>query len=230
MLSLSPPIGVFHRYDMVEVVRDVRSGAADSPADRTAGWIEASEAAVIPLTEKVASSDTELAAFQAAEAATHVYHYVSFACSFGPAEKTPFDRAWLQVELSAAGRAGTTTAWSMSPRNVWDKAEVSTTANVGAEFKLISTGIEAGISTESKVYFLRAYRERTARPYWEFRATQTSSIDGSHRFHMVTRTSKGAAGRGRLNLSATMRTRKFLMLTRSEAAAAPPAITFDLSE
>lgn len=226
MLTLEPPDRPRHRYSLIEDSRNTRK-AGDQPA-HVRGWIELSEAAIIPLDADLAKTSAELASFYKAEAETHHYHYVSFTCSFGPAEGEPFERAWLEVYLSASGGGTEPVAWSLSPKDAWDDIELSSKANIGAEFELISAGVDVETKQGGKSYFLRAYRERLKNPYWEFRSTDTTRIDGTYRFHMITRALAGTVGIGVLKLSATIMKRKFLILTSEEQANAPPEVTFDL--
>ncbi|MHA7776866.1 hypothetical protein [Roseibium sp. M-1] len=217
-----------HRYQLVEGDRAVRGQSVQERS--LSGWIELSEAAVIPLSAELMKDDAELTSFHRSEAETHSYHYVSFNCSFGPGEKQKFEKAWLEATLASSdGGDISPIAWSMNPKDAWDSVEQSAKASIGAKFELISSGLEASQKADVKSYFLRAYREKQSNPYWEFRSTDTADIDGTYRFHMITRSQKGARGSGSLKLSAVVQKRRYFLLTASEAAEAPPEITFKLS-
>lgn len=228
MLLPEPQKTETHRYQLVESDRAVRGQSVQERSLN--GWIELSEAAVIPLSAELMKDNAELTSFHRSEAETHSYHYVSFNCSFGPGEKQKFEKAWLEATLSGKeGEDPSPIAWSMNPKDAWDDVEQSAKASIGAKFELISSGLEAAQKADVKSYFLRAYREKHSNPYWEFRSTDTADIDGTYRFHMITRSEKGTRGCGTLKLSAMVQKRRYFLLTSSEAAEAPPEITFDLS-
>jgi len=227
MLELpSVSLDVRYSYDLIEEDRVTRSTSADRR--RSKSMVGLSEAFVVPVTPEFAAKDERLQAQIIAEAGTHVFHYVSFACSFEPATNEPFDVAWVQVQF-ASDNGDAPIAYSLEPRALFDKAEISTTAKIGAELQFISAGAEASISQEARSNYLLAHRERHPNPYWELCRTATAEIEGSFVFHIIARSKVGAFGNGELTVSGTISKTQFLILTSREDIQSPPPVSFNLS-
>lgn len=227
MITLATSPGQGERFVLAENSRITRS-AGYSPLHLDS-WIDISKPAVIPLSEELIGNDKELLAFWEAEKSRYRYDYVSLSCSFGPAEGTLFTKAWVEVELTSQESDQKPIAWSMAPEEVIDSAKLTQTDKLGAEFKLLSGEVQQQIEHSSKEWFLRAFRERSAQPYWEFRTTTQSPIAGSWKLSLVTRSPIGAVGTGKLSLRAVVEKRTFLIFRKNQSVEEPASILFDLS-
>jgi hypothetical protein len=226
MLELTAELGQTERFALVEEPRVTRNeGRLPLHLD---GWIEISQPAVIPLTEALIGDDKELAAFWAAEKNKYRYDYVALACSFGPAADQPFTRAWVEVGLTSGGAGEKPIAWSMAPREVIDATKVTQTGKIGAKLEFLSGEVQEQTERQAKEWFLRAFRERTGQPYWEFRHTVQSPIAGSWQLHLVVRSPTGSVGEGRMTLRAVVARRTFLIFRKDQSFGEPASVVFTL--
>lgn len=232
MITLDVDQGISQRFSLAEDSRVTRKGGG-SPL-KIDSWIELASPAVTCLTDQLIGKDHELSAFWAAEKGRYVYHYVSLACSFGPAEGKAFTKAWVECELAGADGSEPPIAWSMAPFEVIDASEVSQTDKLGGDFKLLQGNLNLSVSDEvvvkhpAKEWFLRTNRLRSSRPYWEFRSTVQTPIAGSWKLAMVTRSPAGSVASGRISVRAVVEKRTFLMFRTDEPFSEPSSLTFAL--
>jgi hypothetical protein len=227
MLEIKAELGKTERFSLIEEERDTRN--KERLPLNLDGWIEISKPAVIPLTEALINDDKELAAFWAAEKSNYRYDYVALACSFKPAEGQPFSKAWVEVNLKGAEDDDKPIAWSMFPREITDTAKFTQTGKIGSKFELLSGEVQEQIERSVRDWFLRAFRERTDRPYWEFRTTTQSPLVGSWQLHLVIRTPRTATVDGKITLRAVVEARTFLIFRKDQPFGEPSSLTFKLT-
>jgi len=227
MITLATNLEQKERFVLAENPRVTR-GEGRSPLHLDS-WIEIAQPAVIPLTETLIGSDEELRAFWATEQNRYRYDYVSLSCCFGPAETTIFTKAWMEVELICQDGEEKPVAWSMAPHEIIDSAKLTHTDKLGAEFKLLSGEVQQQVERSYKEWFLRAFRERSAQPYWEFRHTIQSPIAGSWNLALVVRSPVGVESSGKLSLRAVVEKRTFLLFRKNHSFEEPASILFKIA-
>lgn len=228
MIDLATTDGSAQRFDLAPDDRVTRKGAIDPVTAPRSAFIEITEPLVTPITKALVANDAELAAFWESEKRRFRYDYVQFRCTLMPADNMPFEKAWLEVHLeSSAGEKGPI-AYSMHPDKLVIVASLSDSAKLGSDFKLVKSEIQTKTETETEIYFLRAWREQTADPYWAFSRTETTELAGTYRFHLVTRTPAEIGGRGKLTARAVVAKRTFLIFNREKLAGEPASLTFAL--
>ena len=116
----------------------------------------------------------------------------------------------------------------MSPELMADTYKKAESAKLGVDLKLVRAEINGGTVTSGQTWFLRRRNEQTATPYWEFHRTDVSAIDGQFRFHLVTRAVADLPAFGALSARATINQRSFWIFRRSDSAATPASIRFEL--
>ncbi len=193
----------------------------------TSGSIELTPPRVTPITQELTAGDSELAAFSKAEQGEFRYHYVTFCATFLP-DDAGFDTARLGIELGPNHPPDAVTAWSMSPQLLADSKKISATAKLGINFKLFTAEFGGEREIPGQTWFLRRRNEQTAKPYWEFQRTEVSAIDGQFRFHLVTRAVANLPAFGALSAHASINNRSFWIFRRSDPAAKPAKLRFDL--
>jgi hypothetical protein len=219
---------------------DVRSSrgrrfAANAPADAVDGpfgdtpapGVSLSEPLTIPLDEKLAARDLELEAFWNAQAARFAFDYVTFRCEFQPASGEPIENAWIRVQLNGPASAQPPLVWSMTPVLESDQSKLTSSANIGAEFKLLKAGISGEEETQVERWFVRARGEQTDRSFWEFQDNGISRIDGTFRLNLVVRRPLDAEVTGTISGSVTVAKRSFLLF-KSRESRSGSAMTFHL--
>lgn len=160
--------------------------------------------------------DPDLARFLRARA-DRSFALVTLGATFHPNDHT-VTRATVEVSL-AADPAGDppVVAWSLAPRRVTEPVTVTRKITVSADAKIVHIGMELSQERAVQDVFLEAFNELRSDPSWEFTATPTSPIRGSHRLTMVTSASTGSLVTGTVTVSAVLEHRRFgLFSTRSE--------------
>jgi hypothetical protein len=226
MLNLPQGDGSAEQFDLAADPRVVRGAAKSS--DLVASSIELTKPFVTPLTKNLLADDKELAAFWAAEKSRYRYDYVTFRCNFEASERHPFEKAWVEVVLAPDEPDVGPIAWSMAPDEIADVTEFTEKGALSADLKLVKSQRAVEVKEEVKSYFLRARREHTAKPYWEFCATDQSDLTGTFRLHLVTRTPVGLAASGRISVRAVIEKRTFFIFKRNQASNQPAAVGFAL--
>ncbi|MFE9448058.1 hypothetical protein [Streptomyces sp. NPDC006739] len=157
----------------------------------------------VPLDAKAVAHDMELQAFVAAEAADAVYHllHLSVTCEqeSGLPELHTVDVA---LALSADGAAAfQPTAWSMTPKQLTETVESTTSAQLGPQLAFVGYSR----SVQRSLVCLEALRELRSDPGWQIRRTRTAPIGGTYRLAMVVRAPRGATSRAALTVEAAVR-------------------------
>src|SRR5476649_2390692 len=138
--------GDLNRFSLAEQPRRVRS-AAVAETQTTDTIIGIGSPFSTPITEGLIGDDAELAAFWAAEKDRFRYDYLTFRCSFEPADR-PIDKAWIEIAFDPKADGGPI-AWSMAPAQLADKQTLTESAKLTGSFKLV--GGEIGTSKEMDV-------------------------------------------------------------------------------
>lgn len=232
MLKLELPETPSHRFALEESAH--RGKDSIVPSRRLKSWVELSEVTSLALRKDIATEDKDLTNFIAAEEKRFNFYYVRLGCSFHPSKKEKFERAWLEVNLNSSNHqlGEKPFVWSMKPRNSYETVEVTNSAQINSQLKLISGEISANIGDqhkqERKNYFLRAFGEGTPNPFWEFKKTDFAEISGSYRFHMVIRSAVGIKVNGNIELFARVRRKKYLIIPSVEDFSDKPVLFFNL--
>jgi hypothetical protein len=175
--------------------------------------------------------DKELANFLAAEQGKFRYDYVRLGCSFHPDHPERFEKAWLYVDLDVAGLASGVPfpiAWSIYPVETHDEVEESLSTKIGSRLSIFSAEVGSSKKVASKLYSLRGYKEGKSDPHWEMRATDTSSLDGLLRFHIVVRSLASTEVRARVRLETTLSDRLFAVFRSQRPFDESPSLQFKL--
>jgi hypothetical protein len=219
------------RMELVENVRTIKSGGIGPSFLDPVSWIELSEPASVTLNKDPAIEDKELAQFLAAEDTRYRYDYVRLGCTFRANPPERFEKAWLTVALSTSGApsADGPISWSIAPVNDYDLTEETTSAEIGSSGKILSAKIGAGTKMAKKVYSLRAFREGNANPYWELTATDSTSLEGILRFHMVVRSPAKSSTTGQVRMEAVISDRSFVAFRQKRPFDQTPSQEFHLT-
>lgn len=157
----------------------------------------------VPLDAKAVAHDMELQAFVEAEATSAVYHllHLSITCeqeSGGPELRTVDVDLTLSADTVAAFQP---TAWSMTPKQLTETVESTTSAQLGPQLAFV--GYSRTVQ-QSRVC-LEALRELRSDPGWQIRHTRAARIGGTYRLAMVVRAPRGATSRAAVTVEAAVR-------------------------
>ena len=227
MLDLPISSNNAERFGLHAEDRVTRGPSPGPITAETSGSIELTPPRVILITPELTAGDPELAAFCKAEQGKFRYHYVTFRATFLP-DNAGFADARLAIQLGPNLSPDAVIAWSMSPQLLVDSKKISESAKLGIDFKLMKVEFDVGGVTPVQTWFLRRRNEQTATPFWEFQRTDVSAIDGQFCFHLVTRTVADLPAFGVLSARATINHRSFWIFRRSDTAARPASMRFDL--
>ena len=184
----------------------------------------------VALTPDFAADDDELRAFVEGEAASARYWLVHLACTFTPADAERLESAWLTVTLRREDGGGNPRpiAWSMSPMRQERPVQRSRTLKIGAKAKVIEANVDVGATVTGGLIYLEALNLQESTPSWEFRRTGADEIAGSCRLALVVRGPREVGVDGTVELTATVRTRRFGLLAVRADVPDRPSITFPL--
>jgi hypothetical protein len=193
-------------------------------------WIELSEPASTTLKKDPVDDDKELAQFLAAQDARYRYDYVRLGCTFRANPPERFEKAWLSVTLSTQDAPTTENpiSWSIAPVTDYDLMEQSTTAEIGSTFKILTAKAGGGTKISRKIYKLLGYREGNPNPYWEMMSTDSTSLEGILRFHMVVRSPAKGITVGQVRLEAVISERSFVAFRQKRSFDQTPSQEFRL--
>jgi len=230
MLDLPSPDLPEQHFQLQERPRNLRLGEP-IPKISDAGSISISSPFSVAIDEKLIDGDAELEAFWKAERNVARYDYVTFRCSFRPGADARLDRVWVKVNLTAS--SGQATAWSMSPKSIVDTKELTRTAKLSGDaklfdVKLFSAELSGAEKATQKEAFLLAQREHTTEPYWEFRASSATKIEGTFALHLGVRADQKAQVAGSIDVEATALRRTFILFSESKSIGDVPRVTFKL--
>ena len=231
MISIDEPLQPGFRVNLQEDIRTVRGKPAVAKGDGKAlgSWIDLSPVTAIPLAAKM-TDDAELANFIAAEKGRFRYDYVRLRCSFFPCDGEKFEKAWLEVDITASERcvSDPPVAWSIVPGNEFDKVQVTNSAKIGAKFKLMEGEVSQSTTGDVKLYSIRGYREGGPQPFWEMKSNELADLNGSLAFHLVVRSPSNVDTKGSVKLSTMIGARKFWVFHSAAAHANEPVQNFVL--
>jgi hypothetical protein len=208
--------------------RAARSDASAAPADALEGRVKLGGPFAVVVTPEYVASSPDLRAFVEQEAAHSLYHLVHISVTFEPAAaEAQLGTAAVDLALQAPGASRRPVAWSMSPLQITDPSEVTSSLAIGPQLKL--GGIElAGIArTSTRVrhendVFLQAFRELRADPGWRLQRTSAMPLFGCFRFGLVVRSETGTTTELALTITATVFRRSWL---RSYSYSLPDPLT-----
>jgi hypothetical protein len=226
MLVLPSPDMPEHHFTLREQTRELRRGQ-NAPAIENAGRISLTTPFAIPIDDDLVKEDAELSAFWKAQRDVARYDYVTFRCTFAPTANAPFDRVWVKIKLVPS--SGQATAWSMNPKSVIDNKELTRTAKLTGEAKLFGAEVSGSEKAVRKEAFLLAQREHSSEPYWEFRASASTKIEGTFALHLVVRAEKNAQVNGAISAEASVWRRSFPLFSETSTVADVPGVAFTLN-
>jgi hypothetical protein len=181
----------------------VRGPGDPAPPPSLGGRILLGGPVSVPVDAKTVAHDAELQAFVEGEAGSAVYHllHLSITCeqeSGGP----ELHRVDVDLTLSAdAVVAFQPMAWSMTPKQLTETVESTTSAQLGPQLAFVGYSRTA---QQGRVC-LEALRELRSDPGWEIRHTRTAKIGGTYRLAMVVRAPHGATSRAAVTVGAAVR-------------------------
>ncbi len=203
-------------------------GVAQRDIGRLEGWIRIGQPWCTALTAKVAGDDADLKRYVAGGAAQSRFAVVSLSCTFAPQGDAEFVKAWVQVHL--ARDDGQTSpapiAYSMQPVRGGSPRQLTRTVKVGADLKLLQTGVEEGVIDNIENLFVEALYEGESNPAWELSRTSAASISGVQRFSMVVLQPKVAVSSGIVTVTATVENKRFGIFTYNGKPPDPAKLTF----
>jgi hypothetical protein len=225
VIELPDGDGDLNRFSLTGMSRRVRSEGVAAP-QTTDAIIGITSPFSTPITKGLIGNDTELAAFWAAEKGRFRYDFLTFRCSFEPADR-PIDKAWIEIAFDPKADGGPI-AWSMAPAQVADKQTLSQSAKLTGQFKLV--GAEVGSTKEMDVntWVVRSRMVPPTTPYWEFQATEATALDGDFKLQIVVRTAASQQARGRITARAVIAAQTFLLFTVEAAREQSVGVDFEL--
>jgi hypothetical protein len=213
------------RFELQPVQRSTKAHPALAPKTANGALIEITMPLVTSLTAELAAGDAELAAFWEAEAGRFRYDYVTFRTTLMPLERARFERAWIEIHLKTAS-GEEATAYSLAPDQIVDITKLTNKAKIGAKFQLLTAEMGAEEGKEAKQYVLRAWREHTSSPYWELCRTDTTTLAGTFRLHLIVRSPVARRGVGQISARAVIGKQTFWITTSDPAAPIGNAVEF----
>jgi hypothetical protein len=225
VIELPDGDGELNRFGLTEQSRLVRNLAVTGP-QTTNAIIGITSPFSTPITKGLIGDDTELAAFWAAEKGRFRYDYLTFRCSFEPADR-PIDKAWIEVALDPKADGGPI-AWSMAPAQVTDKQTLTESAKLTGAFKLVSGEVAATKEMDVNNWVVRSRMGQPTTPYWEFQATESTPLDGDFKLQIVVRTAASLLAKGRITARAVIAAQTFLLFTLEAAREQSVGVDFEL--
>ncbi|MBT2510194.1 hypothetical protein J7I98_30940 [Streptomyces sp. ISL-98] len=219
----------------------VRGPGDPAPPPPLGGRILLGGPVSVPLDAKAVAHDAELQAFVEGEADSAVYHllHLSITCekdSEGPAlhtvdvDLTLTADADADADTGAGAGAGAAAivgfqpvAWSMTPKQLTETVESTTSAQLGPQLAFVGY---SRTSQQSRVC-LEALRELRSDPGWAIRHTRTAKIGGTYRLAMVVRAPRGAKSRAAVAVGAAVR-KGHVMRRYREEMPDPVSLVMDL--
>ncbi|TVQ28948.1 MAG: hypothetical protein EA356_17870 [Geminicoccaceae bacterium] len=230
MIELEAPVLPARRYVLAADPERVERTAETGPV--LASRIALSPPAVIPLGEALIGDDAELRAFWQAASGAHAFDFLSWVLTFEPAAGEQFERAWLTVQFETGDASAPAIAWSMQPASLAHNVKLSRTAKLGAGLQLL--GLEASLGEEQvrerAEHVVRAFRLRSAAPYWAFRRTPSAALEGDFALRMIVRRPLDRGVDGRFDVRLTINRRRFLLFERRDQLDQPAALGFRLGD
>jgi hypothetical protein len=205
-------------------------GSASTPRELRVR-LSLGEPLAVPMTAEFAAGDAALRTFVEGEAAISRYWLVHLACTFSPPDDERLERAWLSVSLSRdddGTAAPRPIAWSMNPMRLERPVQHARALKVGANAKLVEASLDAGRTITGGAVYLEALNVQEPTPSWEFHRTDADEIRGSFQLALVVRAPREAGVDGTVELTATIRTRRFGLLAVRAEVPDRPAVGFRL--
>jgi hypothetical protein len=165
----------------------------------------------VPVTAGDLTEDEEAAVFVRARESSFSFHLVHLACAFRPTDDEPFLTATVRMQLSRGDGASSPLpiALSIKPLRLGEPVEISRSVRLGASLKIFDAGAEKAETRTFDDLFLEGLNELRPDPSWELRRTRHTQIRGSQRFVLVVQSPKGCRGRGVVEVSATVKRKRF---------------------
>jgi hypothetical protein len=186
----------------------------------------------VPVTATDVADDENAAAFVRAREQTFAFFLVHLACSFRPVEDEPFLTVTVRIELLREDGAPSPRpiALSIKPLRIGEPVEVSRSVKLGASLKIFEPGVEAAETRTFDDPFLEGLNELRSDPQWELRRTRHTDIRGSQRFVLVVQSPIDCGPRGTVALSATVKRKRFGVLSYQARLAGDHPMEFVLGE
>jgi hypothetical protein len=182
---------------------------AASPPRLIEGRVTLGAPAVIALSATLAKGDHITKDFQR-QLTDSQFFLMQLACTFHHNDSAPFSEAWLHVRLRPESSKRTTgaIAWSMRPERTEDIQEVTDDVSLSAKFEVMSIGqkFQAGSKVKTSVRRVQvaAHGLLESAPYWHFRRTDASNLEGAVRLGMVVKAARDAKVSARIDLHAKL--------------------------
>jgi hypothetical protein len=221
-----------HEAVLEVVPRSVRSAHRTDPEALTA--LKGCLAVGGPWTRAVSpdeEDDSELRAFMESQSDEFDFFLLQVTCTFRPLPDEPFQSAFLELRLEPAEAAAVEPmAWSMQPERLTRQRTLERKVKLGGSLKILGVGLEGGVEqTEGfspDEVFLQALYEGLPTPSWELRTTRWARIEGLQRFAVVVRAAKRVQTLGSATVRATVRRKRFGLLSYRAAVGEGEQIQF----
>ena len=225
MIELPTPDEQFVRFALAEEKR-ITKGRGIGPAEKAESWVDLAVPAVTPLTKSLIGKDEELLSFYEADRRRYAYDWIALGCTFGPADREQFSKAWLAMLLDGGVDTPGLKVWSMEPPEAYDTTQVERSLKLAGKFQFVSAEVGTVAKHPSKDWCLRAY-PRTPEPYWEFRQTSLTPLNGYWPLSLIVRRPVGAKVSGKVTLNAEIKKSLFALFSEGQTAEAG-GLPFDL--
>jgi hypothetical protein len=192
--------------------KEIKKGfASATPRSR----VNLGEPGVLAIRKDAAETDPDLKQFIEQQSKQWNFYAVQLGCSFATGNGEEFEQAFVQVNLSLEGPAGTDSpiAWSMRPLKLSEKTEVTDKVALGAELKFLKPSVSREVKGSREAVFLQAYNEMRADPYWRLKGNAGMVIEGAQRLHMVVRVPRSLQARGVVNVEVDIKRSKFGLIS-----------------
>ena len=130
------------------------------------------------------------------------FHLVTLGCTFAPREGERFDRAWVQVKLSA-GASG----WSMLPERAASPVKITRQVEIGADVKFAAAKATVGTERELDQIYVEALNLLKDSPTWRFTRVEGHELDAQQRLLLIVRAPRATATTGEVRLRVVFRRR-----------------------
>lgn len=209
MIVLDPAPGREVVFSLIEEVH--RKGTGRSA--ETAGKVAVREPVILKLDEDLIGGDPILLAEYRRLSSEYNHYFVSFGCTFIPGQEETITSAEVEVQLDPGGGGNAAASiHSMRPDRVINSTEITSSATLGADFKLAKVGVGGEAKFDRESLFLVAY-PAGSQGFWQFSETAQSAIAGQYPLQIVVRAPAAVPVSGWISVSFLLDRRRFFIIS-----------------
>ena len=201
-----------YRAALLEPEDRVTLGNRDERGEPLGERISIGGPEVAPVTAERAAGDDEVLQTLAQHAGNFQFQMVVLGCTFEPYDNERFDRAWVQIRLSADG-AKPAIAWSMFPARSTRAYTLSRQIEVGATLQFAAAKVSGGEEREGEEAFVEARNLLRSDPTWRFTRIEGQEIRDEHRLVLMVKAPADVQTTGEIRLRAILRRRNFGLIS-----------------